>query len=310
MQTAVIAFAIAFVLTPLFRWISRRAGLLDVPNERSSHAIPTPRSGGKAMVIAMAIAIIAAIKVPMAIAASVPFVTLSGLVDDLRGMREWQKFLLQATAAIAFVVLFPVGNALLACIAVIWLIGFTNAFNFMDGINGIASLQAIVSGITLVVLAGRSDDVVTGTIALAIAAAAAGFLIWNLTGTIFMGDTGSATIGFLLAACAVRLGPHEFFRAVLPMLPFIFDTGLTLAMRMFRGEAWFRAHRSHLYQRLTDLGWSHLQVTALWTALAAIGGAAAIFAPEPFVPLAVLLAMHVALSSMILTRHARHAAAR
>lgn len=322
---AATAVLVSFFLTPLMGAWSVRRGLLDRPNERSSHTVPTPRSGGKAMVVALvcAIAVSWVREAFIAIAVATSFFTLSGVLDDLRGLKPLPKFLLQLMGAATFVILsqqriysidfgafaIPIGP--LAVVATIfWLIGFTNFFNFMDGVNGIAASQTIVSGVVLALLALRDGDAPTVIIALSIAGVAAGFLPWNLTGRIFMGDTGSATLGFLLAVCAVNLRPQSFVRALLPMLPFLFDTLLTLAMRLAQRQRVSEAHRSHLYQRLTDLGWLHHGITLLYTALAAIGGAAALMSRSVLLPLSALLITHASMAAAILTRHRRVTALR
>lgn len=325
---ALAGFGTAAFLTPLFRALSVRLGVLDLPNERSSHSVATPRSGGKAMLMALACAAIVAARFttlsPLAgLGAGVVFIATSGLIDDVRGLHEWQKLALQIAGAATYVfisgdLLTRIGvdgwsvalGAASVPLTILWLVGFTNVFNFMDGVNGIAGSQAVVSGTVVAALALRHDELATAVVGVAVAAVAAGFLPWNFPrASIFMGDTGSATLGFLLAAAAVRLAPHGFVVAVLPMLPFLFDTTVTLAMRIMKRERWLTAHRSHLYQRLTDLGWGHAEVSLLWTALAVLGGATALLWPSPsssvngLVLLALLLGAHALLATVILSKH-------
>ena len=150
-----------------------------------------------------------------------------------------------------------------------------------------------------------------------IVGAAAGFLVWTARGWIFMGDVGSTTLGVLLAAMVLRLS-HDgvpFIAAVLPLLPFLFDTAVTLTRRIVRGERFFSAHRSHFYQWLVASGWSHLAVTALWGALAVVCSFAALrdrvmSDGAKVTTLVLLVALHVSVAVWITRRHRRVVARR
>lgn len=296
-MAALAAFAISFAMTPLIRWYGRRAGLVDVPNERSSHHAPTPRGGGIA-ILAGTLATAAALGVleergALVIAGGAIVVAIAGLIDDVRSLGALPRLLTHCAAAI-LLMLFgglqleridgPWGGgvslALLAApVTLVFIVGLTNAYNFMDGINGIASLEAVVAATALGVLFLRSGDRGGAILAIAIAAAAAGFLPWNFpSGSIFMGDVGSGALGLLLAALVLRYaaGGGSFVAAVLPLLPFLLDTGVTLVRRIVRRERFYAAHRSHFYQRLNALGWTHSAVTMLWTGLAAAGAVLAV----------------------------------
>lgn len=318
------AFAVAFLMTPVARVLGTRLNLLDVPNERSSHRIPIPRSGGYAILagIVCGFLFFGSLDRPVgAILVGGGIVVLMGAVDDAVNLRQWQKFLAQVLAALtpmvgASLLIQSIEFPLLGIVAFgwlaplvtgFWIVGYTNAFNFMDGINGIASAHAVVVSLTLALLFSLESDTTGATLALAIAGASAGFLPWNLKpGSIFMGDVGSTPVGYCLAFLAVRYGEggSSFLVAVLPMLPFVLDTGVTLARRIVTGERFLSAHRSHFYQRLNRLGWSQVSVSAVWTVLAAI---AAILALEwvqlehvtRLVALVALLVLHATLFAAI-----------
>ena len=180
----------------------------------------------------------------------------------------------------------------------LWLTGYTNAFNFMDGINGLAAGQAIVTGVGMALLcsvaSGRWSvasgrwSVVSGQwsvisgqwsvvsppvlLSLVIAGACAGFLPHNFPrACMFMGDVGSAPLGFLLAALVIWIARDEGWWLLIPLgllhANFLLDTGLTLARRILRGERWYEAHREHFYQRLIRSGKSHVFVTGWEMAL-------------------------------------------
>lgn len=288
---ALAAFTISFALTPLIRWYGRRAGVVDVPNERSSHQVPTPRGGGIAilagiLVTATAFGVLEE-RAALVIAAGAIVVAIAGLIDDIRSLGALPRFLTHCAAAILLMAFGlqldridgPWGGdmslALLAApVTLLFIVGLTNAYNFMDGINGIASLEAVVAATALAVLFLGTGDQSGAILAIAVASAAAGFLPWNFpSGSIFMGDVGSGALGFLLAALVLRhtAGGGFFVAAVLPLLPFLLDTGVTLVRRIVRRERFYAAHRSHFYQRLNALGWTHTAVTLVWATLAAAG---------------------------------------
>ncbi len=286
---ALTSLAVALALTPVLRWMSHRHELLDVPNERSSHARPTPRSGGVAIIagVVVALALFGEWRDARLLFVLVwgAIIALLGLVDDFRALPAKPKLAVHVLTAVATTVLADVTlqrlkipfhgwlelSVLAIPITLFWIVGVTNAYNFMDGINGMASVEAIVCGAAYAVLTSRAGDHGGATLALAIAGGAAGFLVWNAGGSIFMGDVGSGVLGFLFAVLALRLAWWDvpFLAAMLPLFPFLFDTGLTLVRRARRRERLFMAHRTHMYQRLTALGWSHPAVSSLWGALAA-----------------------------------------
>ena len=157
----------------------------------------------------------------------------------------------------------------------------TNAFNFMDGIDGIAGITAAVAGAAIAAAAGCLGLGPVAAVGLAFAGASIGFLTSNWPpARIFMGDVGSAFCGFLIAALPLlggeTHGPRLAIVAAVAMWPFIFDTAFTLCRRAARGENVFKAHRSHLYQRLVIAGWSHRAVSTLYGGLSAMAAALAI----------------------------------
>jgi UDP-GlcNAc:undecaprenyl-phosphate GlcNAc-1-phosphate transferase len=319
-----LAFALALVVTPLLRHVARRLELLDVPNERSSHRHPTPRTGGIAICAGLVAGAAAYLDRPLAVVLGATVaMAVVGLVDDLRGLPARVKLVAQlALGGVAVAggglglqavdlpgLRLPLGPLAFVA-AVVWITAVTNAFNFMDGINGIAGLHAMVCGGTLAALALERGDLPALALALALAAAAAGFLPWNFpSGSIFMGDVGSASLGFLLGSLVLREAQvgGSFLRALLPLLPFLLDTGATLVRRAGRRERLFEAHRTHYYQRLCSLGFSHPAVTAAWTILALLGAAGSLLWPAgrpggQLLLIGLLLAVHATLAGAIALR--------
>lgn len=178
----------------------------------------------------------------------------------------------------------PIGSFDLGALAwpltVLWIVGMTNAFNFMDGVDGIAGLTAAIAMAVLsagLLVAGENF---TALVAAALSAAALGFLAWNWQpAKIFMGDVGSAFLGYTIAVLPLT-ATAESRAWLLPltacvMWPFLFDTTYTIIRRLTKRENVFEAHRSHLYQRLVIRGWSHRAVASLYGGLSAVAGGAA-----------------------------------
>lgn len=164
--------------------------------------------------------------------------------------------------------------ALLTLVFTVWMI---NLYNFMDGMDGFAGGMTVI-GFSALAWLGRADADFAG-FCLIVAAASAGFLVHNFPpAKIFMGDTGSTTLGFLAAVCSLggsKVGLFPLWAALLVFSPFIVDATVTLLRRLFRGERVWEAHRSHYYQRLVLLGWGHRRtVLAEYVLMLACAGSA------------------------------------
>jgi UDP-GlcNAc:undecaprenyl-phosphate GlcNAc-1-phosphate transferase len=272
--------AIVVVAEPPTVALLRRLAVLDVPGGRSSHSVPTPRGGGAPIAVGL---LAAAAVAPgagdsgLAFALAVGFFALLGLADDLRGLPAIARLALQAAGAggvAALLVMrlsWPAFAVVMAALAVtVWLAGFVNAFNFMDGVNGISGAHALVGGVMYACLAGWKHDGFGVAAGLALAAGAAAFLPWNaMRARVFLGDVGSYAIGAALAVLAVRLimlgVPVE--AVIGPVALYLADVAWTLQRRIRRRERWLEGHRTHVYQRWCDVGWSHQEVTLMTCAL-------------------------------------------
>jgi UDP-N-acetylmuramyl pentapeptide phosphotransferase/UDP-N-acetylglucosamine-1-phosphate transferase len=287
----------AVLTRQLIDW-ARASGMLDLPNERGSHALPTPRGGGLAIVaVVSAAALLAAVLHPESLRplAGVILPALAVAVvswcDDVRSVPIRVRFAVHFAAAVAATaVLGPVERIELGSfgafdlgvaawpLTVFWIVGLINAFNFMDGIDGIAGITALAGGAALAAAAWISGATAIGAVAAAFAAASLGFLMWNWPpARVFMGDVGSTFCGMLLTVLPLAVGtdakPRVVPVAVFVMWPFIFDTAYTIVRRLLNRENIFRPHRSHLYQRLAIAGWPHRAVSGLYGSLAAMAGA-------------------------------------
>lgn len=302
----------------LLRRYALARGMIDVPGRRSSHTVPTPRGGGLAGVLAwlMAVAVFWAwLGLDEAWAGALLLgggtCLAAGWLEDRRGLPIGARLGLHALAALAALWLaggppalelggpsleaWPWGWAL----AVVGLCWFVNLFNFMDGIDGIASLQAICGGGALGLMLALGGMWPPAFCAWALAAAAAGFLLLNRPpAKIFMGDAGSYGLGFGLAALgllAVVKGGAPLTAVIILQMAFLFDATLTLLRRLLRGEAVHRAHREHYYQRAVRAGLSHGQVDLAVLAInaALIGLALAVYFRPGLWPPALALALAI-----------------
>lgn len=320
-----VGLVVALATTPAIRALGHRHELLDHPNERSSHAAPTPRGGGVAILLAIA----AVLAIPSGWAPATQGVMLGcaaviailGLLDDVTSLPAGLRLAVQVAAAAAMIMFAGIslqsaelplaGDVRLPVwlglgVSVFWLVGVTNAYNFMDGVNGIAAIEAIVCAGAYALLFFSRDDVAGAMLCAGIAGGAVGFLAYNASGSIFMGDVGSGALGFLFAALALRLTQEgvPFAAVVLPLLPFLLDTAVTLVRRARRGERLFSAHRSHFYQHLTDLGWSHMRVSVTYGIAAGACAAVALrwasMSPSVLASLVVAIALLFVLLALLL----------
>ena len=274
-----VAFAVTVGLTPLAIAGLHRWNMIDVPNHRSSHSRPVPRGGGIGVVVgAVAGASVAAGRTTMLGVLVVGAVVLAavGLTDDRFDLPAAPRLAIQLIVPFvgALVVTdrtgWPLGIALVVGTVVV--AGYVNAFNFMDGINGISGSQAAIGGAFLAVLANDAGQSALGVSALALTGASVAFLPFNApVARTFLGDVGSYFIGFWLAFSAFALVDAGVSPAVVvaPFLLYLADTSTTLVRRARRGEPLMVAHRDHTYQRLTRHGWGHVAVASLCAVMSA-----------------------------------------
>ncbi len=280
MATAVAAAAATGLLSGLTTRalipILRRRNLLDLPNERSSHTAPTPRGGGIAVVGAVLLAWIALRLAARASPAILGISFATGLlaivcwIDDLRDLSPAPRLAAQIVAvAIGLCALPATDNALqawlgpvayFAVLGVLW-IWWVNLFNFMDGIDGLAGSEAaaIGGGLLLFAALGSGVDPATAPLAAAILGAALGFLVWNWSpAQIFLGDVGSASLGYLTGFLLIDRAVRGYWMVALILpLYFLADATITLSRRASRGERIWEAHRRHYYQQAVRRGLGH-----------------------------------------------------
>ncbi|HEY9189625.1 MAG TPA: glycosyltransferase family 4 protein [Sulfurovum sp.] len=271
----IVLFVVSIVLTYMIKAYALKRSVMDIPNERSSHTVPTPRGGGAAIIMVFYMGLFyfrenIDAELFYALLCGLP-VALIGLLDDIFTLSSKIRFLVQSVSAgmalyflggvtsIEFI-LFELQGwwvNMIAFFAIVWL---TNLYNFLDGIDGYAGSEAVTVGLGLFLL-------FQNPLGLVIVAAALGFLLFNWhQASIFMGDIGSTTLGFVFAVFVFSdTGNGSIYVWLVLLSLFWFDATLTLVRRYLNGERISQAHKKHGYQRLVQSGWAHDKV--VWTAL-------------------------------------------
>ena len=277
-------FAVAWGLTLVLRRYALAKSLMDIPNERSSHTVPTPRGGGVAIVVSFALALPILTSLGLLSGAVLSGLLGSGLLVAIIGFADdhghiaakwrllghfvaaaWMLFWLNGLPSIqVFGATFNLGwiGNILAAVYLVWML---NLYNFMDGIDGLAGAQAIsvCLGICLVYLFSGHVELIWTPLILVVAVA--GFLSWNFPpARIFMGDAGSGFLGIVLASqslVAAWANPNLLWSWLILLGVFIVDATWTLTRRLLRGEKVYQAHRSHAYQNASRMFSSHKAVT-------------------------------------------------
>lgn len=289
------ALMIAAGSTPLFRRLAPRLGFMDQPSARKVHTTPIPRLGGLAIYLAFVIALLAFedrynISQLLSIVLGATLASFLGLWDDRRPLPAWVKLIGQTTAAGILVFsdvrisLFP-WPAVNVLATLLWVVGITNALNLMDNMDGLAAgVAAIAAGFFLLLAAG-SGQYLVGALAAALLGACIGFLFYNLNpAQIFMGDSGSLFIGFMLAAVGIKLRFPQNITAVTWMIPVlvlglpIFDTGLVIISRLRRGvNPLTTPGKDHLSHRLVARGMTQREAVLTLYLAGGLLGALAMF---------------------------------
>lgn len=305
-MVAVFVIAIVVLIGTWFgvRWMrawAARHQILDYPNARSSHSVPTPRGGGLAIVVATLLGVLVSLLVHLQISFRSAFGFILGgsliagvsWLDDLKSLPSYLRFAVHSLVAGIMIFLigpvqsvyFPLFGAVdLAgfqkVITFFWIVGLINVYNFMDGIDGIAATQAIIAGLGWMFVGEVHNLELVLWIAVLLLSSSIGFLWYNWTpARIFMGDVGSAFLGYSFATLLLFSDgscSKISTAGVLFVWPFLFDAVFTISRRALNGENVFTAHRSHLYQRLVIVGYNHALVTILYSMLGVVSTVSAL----------------------------------
>lgn len=296
-QSALLCFITAFVVTlitipPIIKLI-RKFNLFDMPSERKEHVLPIPTMGGIAILAGMALSLIMWFPFQnsteqISFFFSVLVLFGVGVMDDLKNLSAKYKFIVQSGLALLIAIAGIRINSFDGLLGIhdlpvtaqytftfLTIVGITNAFNLIDGIDGLAGSLGFLSLITLGIFLSLNGDINTALIAFALAGGILAFLYFNFNpARIFMGDTGSLILGFVISVLCIRLiqvntviaSPYLTHAPVIVLsivfIP-VFDTLRVFAIRIWRGGSPFMADKSHLHHLLTNQGFSHLFATRL-----------------------------------------------
>jgi len=282
------AFLISFLTTPLAKKIAFKVGAIDQPKDRGMHKKAMPRMGGIGIVLGFMVTLLAVTPfVPLlnwqqllGVSAGATIIFILGFFDDIHNLNAKFKLIFQILAAlmvtssgikIHFVSWPFLNNSLISVqafstpLTVIWIVGVTNAVNLIDGLDGLAAGVSSIASICLMALSIHSGYPLALILTATLAGSCLGFLPYNFNpATIFMGDTGSTFLGFILAVTSI-LGLLKsytvatIFIAVLVLGLPIFDTAFAIIRRFINGKPIMEADRGHLHHRLMDKGYSQKQ---------------------------------------------------
>ncbi len=315
----VIAVGFALLVTPGVIWFARKTGALDAPNQRKVHKKPIPRIGGIGIWLAFMIAITVAAsytEVPdeqefelLGLMVSGTLIVLIGVIDDYRDLPAKVKLLGQIVAASVLVIGFdvridfvtdPFGDYifleyLAIPLTIFWVVGITNTVNLIDGLDGLAAGVSSIAAVTICLVALQQGDLFIATLTACLAGAAVGFLYYNFNpAKIFMGDSGSMFLGFMLSGISVigAVKSATTIALIVPILALglpIMDTTFAIVRRYRGGVPIFKPDKGHLHHRLLDMGFTQRQAVLLMYVISALLGLSAVALTEVSGQIAVLI---------------------
>ena len=299
----VAALLISFIATPVVKSLAQIVGAMDIPKDnRRMHSHPIPRMGGLAIFLGFLLSTV--IFVPMSPPArgmllGGVIIVILGIFDDIYALPAMPKLLVQIAAALVAVlhgnVIQVISNPNLLSgdpywslgvwaipVSVIWIVAITNAVNLIDGLDGLAVGVATISSLTMLVIAMLVSENIVALMMAALAGGCIGFMPYNLNpAKIFMGDTGSTFLGFVLATVSIQ-GLFKFYTIISFAVPFLmlglplFDTCFAIFRRLAKGQNPMSPDRSHVHHRLIDMGFNQKQAVAILYVVSAILGLSAV----------------------------------
>ncbi|VBB08923.1 Hypothetical protein LUCI_4206 [Lucifera butyrica] len=306
MQTYLVAFtialAVAYFITPKVKYLAIKAGAMDAPDARKVHTKPIPRMGGLAIYAGFVLAVLASMHVSREILGLLlggTTILIVGIIDDMRQLPPKVKLLGQILAA-CVLILFnvridwltnPFGDMLYLDyfaipLTILWVVGLTNTVNLIDGLDGLAAGVSTIASITILMVALQQDFWSVAILTAALAGSALGFLQHNFNpAKIFMGDTGSMFLGYMLAAISV-IGTVKSAATIALVVPIvalglpIMDTAFAIIRRYMNGRPIFKPDKGHLHHRLLEMGLSQKQAVLLMYVISGCLGLSAIVLTE------------------------------
>ena len=297
------AFAVSFLMCPLVKSFAYKIGAIDVlKDNRRMHKKPVPRLGGLAIFLGFIVSMLLFVKVDhqlQGILLGASIIVVLGVVDDMSPLRAYFKFCVQIFAALVAVfhgvVIQTLSNPnvfaespywdlgwLSIPITVLWIVGITNAVNLIDGLDGLACGVSTISAISMLVIALLVSESDVALVMAALVGACLGFMPYNKNpAKMFMGDTGSTFLGYILATISIQ-GLFKYYAIVSFAVPFLilglpmFDTLFAIIRRLAHGQNPMAPDRGHIHHRLIDMGLNQKQAVATLYVISAILGLSAV----------------------------------
>ena len=324
----IVSFALTFATTPLVRRFAFKIGAIDIPKDnRRMHKKPTPRIGGLAIIFGFTVATLCFAQPSRQLygtLAGAAIIAVMGVIDDCKNLPAKLKFVIQIIAALVVVFagdikidVFTNPNFLSdnpywvlpewlsVTLTVIWIVFITNAVNFIDGLDGLAAGVSAIMSISLVFISIRVGEYSIAILGIALMGSCFGFLPFNFNpAKIFMGDTGSTFLGFMLATLSIQ-GVFKSYAVISFAVPLLilglplFDALFAMIRRILRGQSPMTADRGHLHHRLVDMGFSQKQTVFILYAISGVLGITAVLLAESGVLRALLLVICVLILLLI-----------
>lgn len=324
----IVSFAFTFATTPLVRRFAFKIGAIDIPKDnRRMHKKPTPRIGGLAIIFGFTVATLCFAQPSRQLygtLAGAAIIAVMGVIDDCKNLPAKLKFVIQIIAALVVVFagdikidVFTNPNFLSdnpywvlpewlsVTLTVIWIVFITNAVNFIDGLDGLAAGVSAIMSISLVFISIRVGEYSIAILGIALMGSCFGFLPFNFNpAKIFMGDTGSTFLGFMLATLSIQ-GLFKSYAVISFAVPLLilglplFDALFAMIRRILRGQSPMTADRGHLHHRLVDMGFSQKQTVFILYAISGVLGITAVLLAESGVLRALLLVICVLILLLI-----------
>lgn len=324
----IVSFAFTFATTPLVRRFAFKISAIDIPKDnRRMHKKPTPRIGGLAIIFGFTVATLCFAQPSRQLygtLAGAAIIAVMGVIDDCKNLPAKLKFVIQIIAALVVVFagdikidVFTNPNFLSdnpywvlpewlsVTLTVIWIVFITNAVNFIDGLDGLAAGVSAIMSISLVFISIRVGEYSIAILGIALMGSCFGFLPFNFNpAKIFMGDTGSTFLGFMLATLSIQ-GVFKSYAVISFAVPLLilglplFDALFAMIRRILRGQSPMTADRGHLHHRLVDMGFSQKQTVFILYAISGVLGITAVLLAESGVLRALLLVICVLILLLI-----------
>ena len=323
------AMVVSFVMCPLVKSFAYKIGAIDVPKDnRRMHKKPTPRLGGLAIFLGFMVSILIFVPIDVqlrGILLGAVIIVVLGVVDDITPLRAYFKFVVQIAAALVAVYHGVVVNVLSnpnvfssdpywslgwasIPITVLWIVGITNSVNLIDGLDGLANGVSTISAVTMLVIALLVSEGQTALIMAALVGACVGFMPYNKNpAQMFMGDTGSTFLGYILATISIQ-GLFKYYAIISFAVPFLilglpmFDTLFAIVRRLAHGQNPMSPDRGHIHHRLIDMGLNQKQAVAALYVVSSILGLSAVVLTTSGAMRAMLFLIAVAVVAFLASR--------